>query len=92
MWNCRPARRSAMKRAIADAGDGAGGGRRQPRGAERISSQTIEYLKTRQQFGKVLASFQALKHRSADLAVLGALGEQTVANGVDAVADGDPTR
>jgi alkylation response protein AidB-like acyl-CoA dehydrogenase len=59
-------------------------------GAERISSQTIEYLKTRQQFGRVLASFQALKHRSADLAVLGALGEQTVANGVDAVANGDP--
>jgi alkylation response protein AidB-like acyl-CoA dehydrogenase len=59
-------------------------------GAQRISSQTIEYLKTRQQFGKLLASFQALKHRAADLAVLGALGEQTLANGVDAVANGDP--
>ena len=59
-------------------------------GAQRISSQTIEYLKTRQQFGKLLASFQALKHRAADLAVLGVLGEQTVANGVEAVANGDP--
>lgn len=59
-------------------------------GAERISSQTVEYLKTRQQFGRVLASFQALKHRAADLAVLGALAEQTLANGVDAVANGDP--
>jgi alkylation response protein AidB-like acyl-CoA dehydrogenase len=59
-------------------------------GAQRISSQTIEYLKTRQQFGKLLASFQALKHRAADLAVLTVLGEQTVANGVEAVANGDP--
>ena len=59
-------------------------------GAQRISSQTIEYLKTRQQFGKLLASFQALKHRAADLAVLAVLGEQTVANGVEAVANGDP--
>ena len=36
---------------------------------------TIEYLKTRKQFGRPLAMFQALKHRVADLKVKLAAGE-----------------
>jgi acyl-CoA dehydrogenase len=32
-------------------------------------SRTLEYLNTREQFGRVIGSFQALKHRCADLAV-----------------------
>jgi alkylation response protein AidB-like acyl-CoA dehydrogenase len=32
-------------------------------------SATVEYLKTRVQFGRLLGEFQALKHRCADLAV-----------------------
>ena len=36
-------------------------------GAAGILAMTVEYLQTRQQFGRPLALFQALKHRCADL-------------------------
>lgn len=38
-------------------------------GAEAALSMTIEYLKTRRQFDRPLAMFQALKHRVADLKI-----------------------
>jgi alkylation response protein AidB-like acyl-CoA dehydrogenase len=38
-------------------------------GASAALDMTIEYLKTRRQFGRPLAMFQALKHRCADLKV-----------------------
>jgi alkylation response protein AidB-like acyl-CoA dehydrogenase len=45
---------------IALAGEQAGG-------ARRILEITVEYLKTRVQFGRFIGSFQALKHYAADL-------------------------
>ncbi len=45
---------------IASAGEQVGGSR-------RIFDMTVEYLKTRVQFGRQIGSFQALKHMAADL-------------------------
>jgi alkylation response protein AidB-like acyl-CoA dehydrogenase len=37
-------------------------------GSDQILSETLAYMQTRTQFGRTIASFQALKHRCADLA------------------------
>jgi alkylation response protein AidB-like acyl-CoA dehydrogenase len=44
-------------------------------GARRCLEQTVQYLQTRTQFGRPLGSFQALKHRVADLLVLAETGD-----------------
>jgi alkylation response protein AidB-like acyl-CoA dehydrogenase len=38
-------------------------------GAERVLEMAVEYARTRVQFGRVIGSFQAIKHRCADMLV-----------------------
>ncbi|MCP2164228.1 acyl-CoA dehydrogenase family protein [Goodfellowiella coeruleoviolacea] len=58
--------------------------------AEQALATTVDYLRTRHQFGRPVGSFQALKHRLADLWV-GITQARAVARyAVGTVADGDP--
>ncbi len=58
-------RRKALQRAqIALAAEALGG-------AERVLEMSVEYVKQREQFGRPVGSFQAIKHRLADMMVAG---------------------
>ena len=62
---------------------------------ERAFAMTTDYLKTRQQFGRVIGTFQALQHRAADLSMQVALTRASVeaaAASLDAGAKGDARR
>jgi alkylation response protein AidB-like acyl-CoA dehydrogenase len=64
-------------------------------GAERAFAMTVDYLKTRQQFGKIIGTFQALQHRAADLKMQLSLFRASVeaaAATLDAGATGEARR
>ncbi len=59
---------------------------------DRSFQITLEYLKTRQQFGKAIGSFQALQHRATDLSIQIALTRaslESAAASLDAGAKAD---
>ncbi|MFC3995291.1 acyl-CoA dehydrogenase family protein [Nocardiopsis sediminis] len=58
--------------------------------AEWALHTTVGYLKTRHQFGRPVGSFQALKHRLADLWVAVSQTRAVVRNAVGAAAGGGP--
>lgn len=61
-------------------------------GASRVVvEQTIEYLKGRVQFDRPLASFQALKHRVADLMVAVTRTEELLEQAIEATDQGAPS-
>lgn len=64
-------------------------------GMERAFAMTLDYLKTRQQFGRIIGTFQALQHRAADLSMQIALTRASVeaaAASIDGGAGGDARR
>ncbi len=81
----RARRRLVQYLTLAIASDSAGG-------ARSIFEQTVEYMKTRVQFGKPIGSFQALKHRASDmlgrLAITDQLMAQAVASTMEDEEDG----
>jgi alkylation response protein AidB-like acyl-CoA dehydrogenase len=56
----------------------------------RILAMTLEYLGTREQFGKPLGSFQALQHRAVDLYTLAQIARFLLGEAVDAARQGVP--
>ena len=58
--------------------------------ARAVTELTIAYMKQREQFGRVIASFQALKHRVADMMTMVVSGEEVVALAVECAASRAP--
>ncbi|WP_030172490.1 acyl-CoA dehydrogenase family protein [Spirillospora albida] len=86
-----PARRVGGVGAIARALDIAGVllAAEQLGGAQRSLDMTVEYVKVREQFGRPIGSFQAVKHRCADMFVLVESARSAVLNAASA-ADESP--
>jgi alkylation response protein AidB-like acyl-CoA dehydrogenase len=59
-------------------------------GAQRALDMAVEYAKTRHQFGRAIGSFQAIKHRCADLLLEVESLRSAVGFAAAAVADGSP--
>ena len=57
-------------------------------GARAAFEMTVDYLKTRKQFGVLIGTFQALKHRAADLYAELELSRSVVIDALRALDDG----
>jgi alkylation response protein AidB-like acyl-CoA dehydrogenase len=60
-------------------------------GAGTLLEATVEYLRTRRQFGRPLALFQALKHRCADLKTQLAAAEALLYDSLDRIGEAPDT-
>jgi alkylation response protein AidB-like acyl-CoA dehydrogenase len=58
--------------------------------SEAMLSATVGYAKVRQQFGRPIGSFQAVKHACADMLVSISVSRQLVTSAVEAIAEGRP--
>ena len=58
-------------------------------GAQRVLDLTVEYAKVRYQFGRPIGSFQAVKHKLADVLVAIESARSAVRDAARAVAEGD---
>jgi alkylation response protein AidB-like acyl-CoA dehydrogenase len=61
-------------------------------GAERVLEMAVDYAKTRHQFGRPIGSFQAIKHKCADMLVAVESARSAARCAAEAVATGDPGR
>jgi alkylation response protein AidB-like acyl-CoA dehydrogenase len=84
----------AAAQAIADARDRAAvGSAAQLVGLARgMLQRTVDYVKTRHQFGKPVGSFQAVKHHLADALVAVEMAAPAVYRGAYSIAQRDPAR
>jgi alkylation response protein AidB-like acyl-CoA dehydrogenase len=60
--------------------------------AEALLASTIEYLNVRVQFGRVIGSFQSLKHRCADVLMEVELAKALTREASRTIAAGEPAR
>ena len=58
--------------------------------AERTLEMSVDFAKVRQQFGKPIGTFQAIKHRCADMATRTEVARAVVVYASVAVGDGEP--
>jgi alkylation response protein AidB-like acyl-CoA dehydrogenase len=79
---------SAMERVLALAAVGLAA--EQAGGAQRCLSMSTEYAKTRLQFGRPIGSFQAIKHRCADMLVEVEFAKSAAYHAGFTAAEGEP--
>ncbi|MCU1594912.1 MAG: Acyl-CoA dehydrogenase [Frankiales bacterium] len=58
--------------------------------AQKVLESTVDYVKTRNQFGRAIGSFQAVKHRCADMLVEVESARSAAYGALGALAAGDP--